>query len=419
MTLSRILPGTRLLCQILIGVIMSSTASKAQQEIVAPLPASINSILIQAGIPPNLPALDPSSIASIDRPESPFQLQPFVFSPHYLYRFLYEYGLQVRPGNPTTTLIDTFAPGIAVEIGSNWTADYTASWDVYSNHEFRDTLGHSVNVMGTSSFENWTMQLTQAYRYSSQPLVETGAQTTEQDYNTALDLSHELGRQFLTETILNQNLRYVVNFPDTYEWSVDEWLHYRVSAQFDAAVGGIAGYVHESRGADSNYTTPDAEVSFQPIDKITIKASGGLEHRVFLDYPRTSMNTPTYDLSVQYAPVETTKLTLDVLRQVTPSYFANESTRNARVDLGLTQRLLGKYFLTAGYGHGDVTYIFQGQTTGLIRDDVGTSYNLRLSTTFFRRGTVSALCYRTKNTSSVGVYGFVTTQFGLEIGYRY
>jgi hypothetical protein len=405
-------------CAAALVALVLGNRSNAQQEVIEPLPSSISSILQQAGIPQPALAQDPSSIASADRPESPFRYPPFEFSPHFLYRFLYAYGLQVRPGHSTTTLIDTFAPGITVAIGSQWTADYTANWDVYSNHAFTDTLGHTVSVVGTDTFDDWTAHLTQGYIYSSQPLVETGVQTTEQDYNTALDISHDLGRQLLIETILNQKLRYAVNFPDTYEWFVDEWLHYRFSSRFDSAIGATEGYVHESRGSDTNYWRPEAKLTWQPTDKITLTAAGGLEHRVFLDYPRTSIDTPTYDLSAQYAPVETTKLAVDFTRQVTPSYFSNESTRVAKADVSLTQRLLGRVYLVGSIGQSDVAYISAG-TTSVARDDTQTSYDLKLSTSFLRRGTFSLLCYRTRNSSSAEGFSFITTQFGFEIDYRY
>jgi hypothetical protein len=250
-------------------------------------------------------------------------------------------------------------------------------------------------------------------------LVETGIQTTEQDYKTILDLARDLGRQFLTETIAVQDLRYALLFPDSYQWSVDEWLHYRFSTQFDASLGGGAGYLHESRGSDSNFTRPEAKLSWQPTEQIDIAANGGLEHRVFLDYPRTSLDTPTYDFSVQYAPVQTTKLLLDFTRQVTPSLFTDESSRISRIDLGLTQRVLGRIYLTGDIGHNNVSYISTGQTSDIARNDAQTTYSLNVSTAFLRRGTISAICYRTRNSSTVAGYGFVTTQFGLQLSYRY
>jgi hypothetical protein len=419
MTHSKVSKGSNAPSMALFGLLVGALAAQAQQDAVAPLPTSINAILQQAGIPLPPPAEDPSSIASVDRPESPFQYPPFTLNPHLYYRFLYEYGVQVRPNHPETTLIDTFAPGITVEIGPQWTIDYTANWDVYSNSAFKNTLGHSVSIVGMSTLDDWTVKLTQGYVYSSEPLVETAVQTTEQDYKTAIDISRELGRQFLTETVLNQDLRYALLFTDSYQWSVDEWLHYRFTAQLDAAVGGSAGYVHESHGSDSNYTRPETEISWQPTEKIEITANGGLEHRVFLDYPRTSLDTPTYDLSAQYSPFQTTKFILDFVHEVSPSLFANESTRISREDLGLTQRLLGKIFLTGKIGHDVVSYISTGQTNGIARNDAQTTMNLSLSTSFLKRGTVSLVCYRTRNSSTDAGFGFVTTQFGVDLSYRY
>lgn len=419
MKCKNLFPVARSLGAIILGYLFVGSDSMAQQEVVAPLPSPVNGVLEQAGIPLAPPSQDPSAIASVVRPESPFQYQPFVLMPHFLYRFLYEYGVLVAPGHPATTLIDTFSPGFALQIGSNWTLDYTADWNVYSNSKFKDYLGHSALVTGKDSFDNWTVLLTQSYVYTAQPLIETGKQTTVQDYKTALDISRDIGEHILIETVLGQELRYAKTFPDTYQWSIDEWLHYRFAREFDAAVGDGAGYIHESQGADSNFTRPETKLSWQPTDKLDISATGGLEDRVYLDYPRTSVTTPTYDLSLQYTPVQTTKIILDLSRQVTPSYQADESSKYTKATLSLTQRLLGKVYFSGSVGYNDVNYISAKATNSTARTDTQTTFNLQLSTEFLSRGTISLFAYRMKNSSSMAGFQFVTNQFGVELGYHY
>ncbi len=413
------LPATRSFGILILGFLSIGTVSYAQQEVVAPLPSPINGILEQAGIPIPPPSQDPSTIESVVRPESPFQYQPFVLMPHVLYRFLYEYGVLVAPGRSATTVIESLDPGFTLQIGSNWTVDYTADWDAYTSHSFKNTLGHSATVVGKQSFDNWTVLLTQGYNYSSQPLVETAIQTTEQDYKTSLGLSRELGQYFLTETIVDQDLRYALTFPDTYQWSIEEWLHYRFDTQFDAAIGGKSGYVHESQGSDSDYTQPEAKVSWQPTDKLDVSANAGVEDRVFLDYPRTSLNTPTYNLSLQYEPFQATKLIVDLAQLVTPSYLTNQSSKITRENLSLSQRILGKIYLVGGVGHNHVSYLATMQSEVTARDDSQTTFNVSLSTAFLSRGTFTLLYFRSQNISSIASFGFTTNQFGMELGYRY
>jgi hypothetical protein len=419
MTSSKRLIAVVMLAGGVLGFLIGASTSEAQDQAIAPLPQSINGALQQAGIPLPPPAEDPSSIESVERPESPFQYQPFDLMPHFLYLLLYEYGVLAKQGRPATTLIDSFAPGFGLQVGTHWNLDYTATWDVYSNHVFKDTLGHSATLIGQDTFGDWTALFTQSYNYSSTPLVETGEQTTVQEYRTSLDASRELARNVLSETILNQDLRLAQTFTDTYQWSIDQWLHYRFSSQFDTAVGGEAGYVHESQGSDSNYTEPEAQATWQPTQKLRFSVSGGLEHRVFLDYPRTSLDTPTYDFSAQYSPFEQTKVTLDVVRLVSPSLFANESTRTARENLSVSQRLLGEYFVVGGIGNSDIDYLMDGQSLGIVRSDTQITYNLKVSRAFLRRGTASLFTFRSRNSSSIPGYNFATTQFGVELGYKY
>ena len=393
--------------------------SNAQQEPIAPLAQSIDSTLVQAGIPVPPPGNDPSMIQSVGRPESPFRYDPFVLMPHFLDEFIYEYGVLVRPGQPETTLLNTISPGITLQAGSSWTLDYTAIDDLYSNHKFKDTLGHSASIVGRYSFADWTAQVNQSYIYSSRPLVETGTQTTVQQYSTALNITHQLGKNFLLESIASQSFRFAAGYPDTYQWPIDVWLHYRFSVDFDAAIGAGAGYIHQSQGSDSDYTRPEAKVSWQATEKLMIAAGGGFEDRVYLDYPRTNLDTPTYDISATYTPVPTTSLVLSLSRQISPSYQSDESSRVASESLSLNQRLLGILYLTCGVTRGALNYISEAQTSAVLRSDTQTTINARLSSPVLRSGTLSLFCYRPTNSSSITGFSYTSTQIGADFSYRY
>jgi hypothetical protein len=138
-----------------------------------------------------------------------------------------------------------------------------------------------------------------------------------------------------------------------------------------------------------------------------------------LDYPRSSLNIPTYDLSFRYTPFEPTKLTLEVVRQVSPSLLTNESTRLTRENFTLSQRILKKFYLVGGIGNTGTDYLLDGQSGISARNDTQLTYSLKLSRPFAGRGTVSIFSYRSRNASSELGYGFTTTQFGLELSYRY
>lgn len=410
-SISALLPGW-----LLLGILVSATAANAQQDVIAPpAPASPAPVVQQAGVY-KIP--DPA-LEFPTPPDSPLQWGSFILKPHLLYRLLYGNGIQAIPGRESTTAINTFAPGFLLDMGSQWTLDYTPTWDVYSNRIFHNTLGQAVSLAGLASYDDWTIQLNQSYIYSSQPLIETGRQTTEQISVTTLDLSRRLNSQVLSETILNQNLRYAVGSPDNEEWSALEWLHYQLFPQLDTAIGAGGGYINVTEGSNTAYFQPEAEVTFAPISVLSINLTGGLDHREFLKEPRTTLNTPTYSVGVQYIPIETTSLDFTAGRQVQVSYFANESTQDTQWKATLNQRLLGHYYLIASVGEQDVAYISEANARNAGRTDSNLAISVRLRWTFLQRGTFAILYQWDRNSSNASGFGFSSHQTGVEIGYRY
>jgi len=404
------LPGS-----LLIGFLVSIATANAQQDVFAPPP------------PSPVPALQPAGVhmfpdPSLDYPEppeSPYQWGSFVLKPHYLYRFLYGDGIQATPGHRSTTAINSFAPGFYLNMGSHWAIDYTPTWDLYSNSIFHDTVDEAANLAGAYSFNGWTVQFNQGYHYSSQPLIETGRQTSVQDFTTSIDLSNQLSRQVLSETILSQDLRSGVGFPASSEPSALEWLHYQFFPQLDTALGAGVGYINVSEGTDISYFRPQLQATFSPTSKLSFNLSGGLDRREFLVHPRSFLNTPIYSLTAQYAPFETTTLTLTGGREVSESFFANQSTKDTHWNATLKQRLLKHYLLVASIGQHDADYISNVSANSAGRDDRELASNVRLSSPFFRRGTFAVLYRWDRNTSNIHGFGFSSHQVGFEIGYKY
>jgi hypothetical protein len=408
--INAILPGW-----LLVGFLVGTASTNAQQDVFAPPPPSPVPAPQQFGVR-MIP--DPSLVFATP-PDSPFQWGSFILKPHFLYRFLYGDGIQATPGHQLTTATNSFAPGFLLNMGSQWTLDYTPTWTLYSNSAFHDTLGQAVTLLGATSYEDWTLQFNQGYVYSSQPLVETGRQTSEQDYTTGLNLSRRLGQQFSSETILSQNLRYAVGFPDSNQWTALEWLHYEYVPQLDTAVGASLGYINESQGSNVLSFSPQAQATWAPSSKLSMTLNGGLDRREFLEHPRSILDTPIYSVSVQYNPFEWTGLGLTAGRQVAESYFANESTKDTVWRATLSQRLLEHYLLTASVGQNNADYVSNVTANSAGRNDRTLSYNLRLTWSFFQRGTLAVLYQWDRNSSNAYGFGFSSHQVGFEIGYRY
>ena len=108
---------------------------------------------------------------------SPLQWANIGLRPHFSYRYLYGDGIRSGPARAEKTSVHTVSPGMAFEIGSRWTADYTASKTFYSSDAFRDRLDHSARLSGATSYGD--LSLSADYRFSDTetPLAETAEQT--------------------------------------------------------------------------------------------------------------------------------------------------------------------------------------------------------------------------------------------------
>ena len=339
--------------------------------------------------------------------------------PHLAYSLLYGDGIQATLGQPVTTAIQTFSPGVLFGIGNHWSLDYTPTWTVYSSSAFRDTLDHSASLSGKAGYGDWTFGFSQSFVSASPVLVETGQQTKEDVYITSLTATGSIDQHTFLDLALTQNIRLADAFTSSHEWSTSDFLRYAFSTQLDGSIGFDTGYVDVSAGPNMIYIRPELRVSWKPTNKVSLSVQGGGEHRQFESGGIGAMNSPVYGATLQYQPVETTTLTLGANRDVSPSYFAGQVTRSTGWSAGFQQRLLQEFYFNANYERGTTSYAATQNNVDSGREDRNYEVTARLSTTLLRRGTVAILYQLSHNSSNTALYGFSSRQIGLELGYRF
>lgn len=350
---------------------------------------------------------------------NPLQWGPVTLRPHLSYQFLYGNGIQSSPGQQQATVIQTLSPGLLFMIGSQWILDYTPSWAFYSSKQFRDTLDHAVTFAGRVTYEDWIFGLSQSYNRSAAPLVETGTQTEQETFSTALNASHRFGSKMSVDMGINQNFNSSEQFTSSRQWSTMEWLNYLFWPQLEAGIGVGGGYVDVDAGFDSVYEQVQGRVNWRATDKIGFQVNGGLENRQFLGGGAGSMLNPIFGASVRYLPFQFTQLSLSAQRMVNTSYLQNQVTESTSVNVGLSQRLFEKLFLSLSGGYNTTTYIASSSGSATGRQDEYYSFNARLSRSLLKRGTVAVSYQRSENSSSQSDFGYSSSQIGFEVGYRY
>jgi hypothetical protein len=365
----------------------------------------------------------PPAASSANEPLA--QLGPVTFHPHFLYRFLYAEGLPAQANEKVATAINEIDPGIGLELGRHWRLDYTPSLHYYSNDLLRDTTDQSVTLAGATTYEDWTFGVSQRYAETSQPLIETGAQTDLETYTTALNASYHFNTKTSLEMGFNQDLQFVgqnassEQLVDSKVWSTMEWLNYQFWPKFGLALGPGGGYVSLSAGSSMSFERVQGRLTWQVADKLSLVASLGIEDWQFLDVNSPDLVNPLFGASAVYRPFGGTSLSLTASRSVMVSYIYDQVVENTGISGGIRQQLFRKlrFDLTAGYGIAD--YEASAFDLRSSREDHSVSVNARLSMPFLKRGTAGVFYQANHNTSTVAQFQVSSTQVGFDLGYSF
>ena len=288
----------------------------------------------------------------------------------------------------------------------------------FSNKQFRDTLDQNVILTGGTTYEDWVLSLTQSYISSSTPLVETGTQTDQQSWLTALNASYRFNSKMTMDLTLDQNIVSADSFTSYREWSTLDWLNYQFWPRLDASLGVSFGFVNVDAGSDMTYEQIQARVRWRATDKISFQIHGGLEDRQFLQGSAGSLLNPVAGGLIQYQPFEVTKFSITMDRTVAVSYFQNQVTEGTEVMGDLNQRLLKRLYLDLSGGYHTVKYVGAGASGTGRRDDYYT-FDARLSCPFLKRGTAAVFYQYSNDSSTTPGFTFSSNQVGFEVGYRF
>ncbi|MGO8676093.1 MAG: hypothetical protein ACLQVX_09505 [Limisphaerales bacterium] len=357
------------------------------------------------------------------------QAGPVVFHPHLFYRFTYAEGLPAQAYEKVSTAINEVDPGIGFDLGKHWRLDYTPSLRYYSNHLLQDTTDHSVGLVGSTSYEDWTFGLSQRYATVSQPTFETGAQTDLETYSTALNATYSFNAKTSLEMGLNQDIQNVgpaagpnasaQELVDSKVWSTMDWLNYQFWPKIGSAIGLGGGYVDLSAGSSMTFEEVQGRLTWQVARKLSLVVSAGYEEWQFLDVNTQDLVSPIFGASAVYRPFEGTALSVSAARSVMVSYIFNQVIENTSVSGGVHQQVFKKLAFDLTGGYGVASYEASDSGLSLSREDHNLFLNARLSMPFLKRANAGVFYQASKNTSGVSQFQISTTQVGFDLGYSF
>jgi hypothetical protein len=410
---------TRRLVQVTLVSLFALSETAGAQQVVAPPPSvSVTPPAVLDAGPGEMQFFMPENpLSTFPDEDRPLQVGPVIVRPHLFYQFLYGSGIQSNPGQQHDTIVQSLAPGVLFVLSPHWTLDYTPTFTFYSDKSFKNNVGQSVILTGGASYENWTFGLMQSFAYSSSPQAQTGTQTGQQNYVTALTASCPLNSKMSVDLGLNQTLNFPDGFQTSREWSTLDWLNYQFWPRLTAGIGAGFGYVNSA--PDSFFEQAQSRIGWRATDKISFQVSGGAQFSQFTDGGADPLINPVFAAAVQYQPFEQTKLSLGASQVVSPSYYQNQMSVATSVNADLNQRLLGRLYLdvNGGYNWDNYTAIASGVTANSSADYY--SVNVQLGTTFLKRGTVAVFYNYSENVTTHSGLAYSSSQIGFNIGYRY
>jgi hypothetical protein len=416
--------------RLLLCLIAFASAAKAQQVIVQQPQYSVPPPALQQVQNNEMQVFNPAAaFLNMLQEINLYQWGPVGFRPSVSYQFLYATGVQSSPGTNAATIIQTVTPNFLFVIGSHWTLNYSPSWTFYSSGQFQSSLNHVVTLSWGTSYGDWVLGLSQGYTRSDTPLIQTGAQTEQEDYSTAINASYQFNSKISLDMGVSQNFNYPGNgggstnlyqdLVNSRSWSTMEWLNYEFWPRLIAGIGVGVGYTTQAGSPDSLNEQYQGRVNWRATDKISFQLSGGLEDQQYLSGGMGDLLTPILGASIQYQPFEQTQLTLGANRSVSPAYFQGQVTESTSVTANLNQRLLHKFNLALSGGY--TTTDYHASASGAIagRTDDTYLFSANLSHSLTKRGTISMSYSYSDNHSSIPGFAFSSSQVGVQIGYQF
>jgi hypothetical protein len=359
---------------------------------------------------------------------------PITLRPSLYYGFTYATSVESQPGQKQSTIMQTVSPGFLFDIGTHWTLDYAPAYSIYSqNKTQQDQLSHALSLRGGTSYGDWSFSLAQSYYSSSDSLLETGTQTSQTGYDTAVSAACQLDSKTTLQLGFDQSIRDTTGFNNITTWSGNAGLNYAVLPQLRAGLSLGGGYNQVSLGSSMPFETVQGTLAFQPGQKLALFVSAGGEDMQFVNPSAPRLITPIFSGSVQYQLFPDTSISLSGSRSVNPSFFGNQVQVTTAVGASIRQILSQKWSLTlnAGYTTEPLTgivpqalpqfFVGAAPRTFLVQDETlhSATIGMTLSYAIVKRVSLSAYCSVNDTTSSQSNFRYTSTQIGFTANYSY
>jgi hypothetical protein len=361
-------------------------------------------------------------------PPTPFSFGNLVLRPHLVYSYMDEHGMLFSPGNNRSSIVQNLAPGLLADWGQNWSANYTPTWIEYSNPVFHNCVDQLADIEGVFNPASFLVQISQTIAVTSDPESETGMQTTERNYNTALTVSKSFTSELAATGSFSQSLSSAnVLYPDSRQWSGSGGLRFQWIPQVTFSLNLGAGFFEVVHSTDGYFISPTLGVAIATWNrKLTLNASAGVKKQTYYQRRAASaVAAPSGHVDATFHPDAATSLELLADTGESFSYLLDDGTRRTDWGASFNQQLLTHLNLAVTAMRAEVEYQNFGYEPGSTSAPVGRSDQINSLTAslglvnVFKRGSIKAVFEVSRDNSSIPVYSYSSREIGIALSYTY
>jgi Putative beta-barrel porin 2 len=308
--------------------------------------------------------------------------------------------------------------------------DYLPAIFIFADHDENNSVQHVVRLDGQYRINRLTLNLSQVVQImdgvdvqaqnsggglDQQVNLDVAGRTRFDIYSTHGSVAYYLtGKTFLSSAADYTNTHYT-SLISSEVFSGNLFLNYNYSEKVVLGLGGTFGDDHvDDPNPDQTFEQINLRVSYQATGKIDFAASVGVEFRQFDGDLRGQETSPVFEIGMNYAPFDGTKISLTANRRTLNSaVLTAQNYVVMNLSAGIQQRLLQRVFLGLNAGYENSDYYSTVISSGGRRNDDYFFVQPSIAVRVTRFWTVGAYYQHRVNDSSFNTFSFHDNQVGI------
>ncbi len=389
--------------------------------------------------------------ASAQQTEPLFKIGGVDVRPHVAYSFMYDDNIFLEhkdklaggKGNAGRDhdFVHTLTPGLRLNAGdaaarqsAYFDANYEAIITRFTDYTGSDAVDHNASISLGGKFNKLSLSVDQTFISASDAdakLLAANGRVKRKTWGTKADADYEISEKTSASLELLQTIGdYNAPLVDSADRSAHLFFDYQVLPKVKMGIGGGAGYLQvdgnaASHNPNSVYYDGQVRLDWKATEKLSLKASGGIEFRNIQEAGAKDPVGFIFGLGAFWKASERTAVSLAASRGIRAAN-ANVGVYNEEtsVTLGLKQGILENltFSLDAGYAFDHYKATQGGALApGALREDNYFYLKPSLSYRFAERAQATLFYQYRRNDANLVLNGndFYNNQLGVELSYRF